>query len=51
LPLDGFYSAQATLLEQCGSAYDATRSIRKAAFHRSLVDAGLVTATATFPTA
>ncbi len=47
LPLDGFYSAHATLFEECGSAYDATLSNRKAAFHRSLVDAGLATAAAT----
>lgn len=42
LPLDPIFSTRASLMEQCGSAYFASRSERKRRFHRTLVDLGLI---------
>lgn len=42
LPLDRVSATRASLAEECGSAYFASGSVRKACFHRTLVDLGLI---------
>ena len=42
LPLDPLFSTRATLLDECGTSYFASDSMRKRRFHRTLVELGLV---------
>jgi hypothetical protein len=42
LPLDPLFSTRASLLDECGTSYFASESIRKRRFHRTLVELGLV---------
>ncbi len=42
LPLDPVSATRASLADECGAAYFASTSERKARFHRTLVDQGLI---------
>ncbi|MCP3476275.1 sulfatase-like hydrolase/transferase [Bradyrhizobium sp. CCGUVB1N3] len=42
LPLDPIFATRASLLDDCGETYFASRSERKRRFHRTLVDRGLI---------
>jgi hypothetical protein len=42
LPLDPLFSTRASLLDECGTSYFASDSMRKRRFHRTLVELGLV---------
>jgi Sulfatase len=42
LPLDQVSATRASLIDDCGEAYFASRSERKGRFHRTLVDLGLI---------
>jgi hypothetical protein len=42
LPLDPVFATRASLLDECGEAYFASRSETKRRFHRTLMDLGLI---------
>ena len=42
VPLDPLFSTRASLLDECGTSYFASQSMRKRRFHRTLVELGLV---------
>ena len=42
LPLDPVTATRASLADDCGAAYFSSRCVRKAQFHRTLIDLGLI---------